>query len=148
MRAALAGLLLLFAAAPVCAKPTILECTMNGREIGPYMKESFSETLEVQVHEDAPQRIMMLGQRLKIVAVGANATLATLTAVGQDRSTEDVWDMASKSTGDGWIFTAAIRINRRTGTISATNQSAFSNGSSGTISATGNCVAQSAVRKF
>lgn len=147
MRVALAGLLL-FAAASVCAKPTILECTMTGRETGPYMNESLSETLEVQVYEDAPQRIMMLGQRLKIVAVGANATLPTLTAIGQDRSTEDVWDMVSKSTGDGWVFDAAIRINRRTGTISATNRSRFSNGSSGAISATGNCVAQSAARKF
>ena len=147
MRASLTCLLLLFAT-PVFAKPTILECTMSGKETGPYMNDSFSETLEVQVYEDAPRRIMMLGQRLKIVAVGTNATLPALTAIGQDRSTEDVWDMASKSTGDKWVFTATIRINRRTGTISASSQSELANGTSGAISATGSCVAQSTMRKF
>ncbi|MCY1245180.1 hypothetical protein D9M72_583070 [compost metagenome] len=122
---------------------------MSGSQTGPNLNESFSETLEVHVHEDSSQRVvMMMGQRLKIVAAGTNSTHPTFKAVGQDRSTEDVWDMASKSTGDGWVLDAAIRINRRTGTISATSQSQFANGLWGATSATGNCVAQSAARKF
>lgn len=155
MRAALAGLLLLIAATPVCAAPTILECTINGSKSNsnPNSNTPVSETLEVQVNEDHPEKFMTLnGLSANFVVASSTLPFSSSKTVGQNRSTKDVWDMESKHTGKytgtDYVQDTAMRINRRTGAISASNHTQFADGFWTKFDATGNCVAQSATRKF
>ena len=148
MRTALAYLVLALTVAPVFAKTVSLECEIKGTLEARGTELPVAEIVQVKVIDDYPKRIEMRGPNTKVFALGENATTPRLTTVGQDRGTENVWDMSSSTTSGTAITQDAIRINRFTGTVALNQEVKVKDGLQASTSATGKCIAQSTTRKF
>lgn len=128
-----------------------LECQVSGTYEAAGDVQSVSEIVRVRVREYPLPLISVKGNRLSVVAVGASVTRSDgNSAVGVNRSTEDIWDMASRTTDPaGWRFDTEVRINRVSGTIVLRSKIAAPTGGRGGQSASGNCIAAtSGERKF
>ena len=152
----LAATCIMFFAVPLSAqvpnaKITQLECQISGSEELMGGVDRIREIIHIQVFDDSIPKIMIKGNKLRIVVMGANATNSSgFKAIGVNRSTEDIWDMASSNTGpDNWRFNNEVRINRFTGSITLRSISTSPQGIRATTEASGICSAmKEGQRKF
>ncbi len=109
------------------------------------------DIIQIQIFENPIPRIMIKGNKIRLVIIGTNATNPSgFKAIGVNRSTEDAWDMTSRDTGpDNWQFENEARINRFTGSIVLQSISTSPQGVKATTKASGNCsAANQGQRKF
>ena len=132
-------------------KVTSIECQVKGSTKLMGDTDRISDIVYVRVFDSSPPRILVKGNELNFVVVGAIASNDSgHAAEGVDRSTEDVWQMSEKNTGpDGWRFNNEVRINRVTGSISMRSISTSPQGVESTSEASGSCVSmKEGQRKF
>jgi hypothetical protein len=147
---------IMFFTAPLSAQVpntriTQLECQISGSEELMGSVDRIREIVHIQVFDDSTPKIMIKGNKLRIVVMGTNATNSSgFTAIGANRSTEDIWDMASSDTGpDNWRFNNEVRINRFTGSITLRSISTSPKGIRATTELSGICSAmKEGQRKF
>lgn len=86
----------------------------------------------------------MNGIPASFIVLSGPMPIPSFKVVAKDRSTKDVWDMESTHTGQysgrDYVQDNAMRINRRTGAISAANHNQYADGFWSKFEATGTCV--------
>ena len=145
---------MIFFATPTTAQTSNsiqIECQVSGSELLMGNKSQIRDIIQIQIFENPIPRIMIKGNKIRLVIIGANATKPSgFKAIGVNRSTEDAWDMTSRDTGpDNWQFENEARINRFTGSIVLQSISTSPQGVKATTKASGTCsAANQGQRKF
>ena len=145
---------MIFFATPTIAQTSNsvqIECQVSGSELLMGDESQIRDIIQIEIFENPIPRIMIKGNKIRLVIIGTNATNPTgFKAIGVNRSTEDAWDMTSRDTGpDNWQFENEARINRFTGSIVLQSISTSPQGVKATTKASGNCsAANQGQRKF